>query len=57
MSVHTNMIYFTLYDGDRFYLYRGNRFKMLDSPFDSAEEMIDAIIGMDSVLRMAMGSS
>lgn len=37
------MIYFTFDDGDRFYLYRDNQFKTLDSPFDSAEEMLDAI--------------
>lgn len=30
------MIYFTFDDGDRFYLYRDNQFKTLDSPFDSA---------------------
>lgn len=43
MSVRSNMIYFTFDDSDRFYLYRENQFKMLDSPFDSAEEMLDTI--------------
>lgn len=42
-SVRTNMIYFTFDDGDRFYLYRENQFKTLDSPFGSAEEMLDTI--------------
>ena len=54
MSVRTNMIYFTFDEGDRFYLHRENQFKTLDSPFYSAEEMLDAIIGKDSVLRRAM---
>lgn len=52
MSVRTNMIYFTFDDGDRFYLYRENQFKTLDSPFDTAEEMLDAIISGEQSVHL-----
>lgn len=52
MSVRTNMTSFTFDDDDRFYLYRENQFKTLDSPFGSAEEMLDAIISGEQSVHL-----